>query len=165
MPIWNVTGWLLIGLNVLIILLTHLFLAKLSLMLPNKWFENDGFWYRTFKWEKNGKIYETVFKIKIWKKFLPDGAKLFNYSFEKKLNETDANYLKRFILETRRAEFSHLIQILPSMIFYLFNPLYSAIIITLYFIGFNLPPILSQRHTRPRLKKLLLREQRKALDK
>lgn len=161
MPIWNVTGWWLISLNVGLILLTHLFLAKISLMLPSKWFSQDGFIYRTFKWEKDGKIYETFFKIKVWKKFLPDGAKLFNHSFEKKLNETDTEYLERFILETRRAEFSHFIQMIPAILFYLFNPLYSAIIITIYFMGFNLPPIFSQRHTRPRLKRLLKRQLKK----
>lgn len=161
MPIWNVTGWWLIGLNVGLILFTHLFLAKLSLMLPNRWFNKDGFLYQTFKWEKEGKLYETFFKIKVWKKFLPDGAKLFNYSFEKKLNETDTDYLERFILETRRSEFSHYIQILPALLFYLFNPLYSAVIITVYFMGFNLPPIISQRHTRPRLKRLLIRQLKK----
>lgn len=155
MPIFEVTGWELIGLNVFGILAAHLILAKLSIMLPAKWFEKERWWSRSFTFEDGGKFYERVFFIKKWKKYLPDGAKLFKGGFAKKnLQENSVEYYEQFILETRRAEFSHWIQILPALLFYLFNPLWASIVITVYFIFINLFPIVAQRYVRPKLTKL-----------
>lgn len=162
MPLFTVTGWTLIALNVGLIAFSHIALAKLSLVLPERFFENDRWYYQTFKWEDGGKIYERVFFIKHWKKYLPDGAKLFKDTFKKKsLEAHTVAYYDTFILETRRAEFSHLIQMLPAFVFYLFNPLGAALFITLYFVFANLIPIITQRYVRPKLKRLRERTAKK----
>lgn len=155
MPLFEVTGWALIALNVFGILAAHLLLAKLSIMMPAAWFEKERWWSRPLAFEADGKFYERVFFIKKWKKYLPDGAKLFKGGFAKKnLQENSVEYYEQFILETRRAEFSHWIQILPAGIFYLFNPLGASLIITVYFVIINLFPIIAQRYVRPKLIKL-----------
>jgi len=162
MPVFSVDGWLLIALNVGGILAAHLSLAKLSIALPSRLFESDTWWSQTFKWEANGKIYEKIFFIKKWKKYLPDGAALFKDGFQKKsLTDTSVEYYDQFITETRRAEFSHWIQILPAAVFYLFNPLWASLVITAYFILSNGFPIVAQRYVRPKLKKLKKRTEKK----
>lgn len=162
MPLFEVTGWALIALNVCGILAAHLILAKLSIMLPATWFDHETWWSRSFNWEANGQFYERVFFIKKWKKYLPDGAKLFKGGFAKKnLQENSLAYYERFILETRRAELSHWIQIVPAALFYLFNPLWASIVITVYFILINLFPIVAQRYVRPKLIKLKKRALKK----
>lgn len=162
MPVFNVTGGWLIALNVLGILASHLLLAKLSVMLPARFFARDTWWSQSFKWEDQGTIYERIFFIKKWKKYLPDGATLFKQGFAKKnLQDTSVDYYDRFILETRRAEFSHWVQILPAAGFYLFNPLWASLVITGYFLIVNLFPIITQRYVRPKLKKLKSRAEKK----
>ena len=42
--------------------------------LPRKWFHWDRFPYRTFPWEDDGRIYETM-GIRRWKDRLPDKSK------------------------------------------------------------------------------------------
>ena len=162
MPIFNVTGWGLIALNVFGILASHLILAKWSVMLPASRFERARWWNKTYTWEDHGKLYERIFFIKKWKRYLPDGAKLFKEGFAKKnLQDTSVEYYDRFIIETRRAEFSHWIQMLPAAIFYLFNPLWASLVITVYFILINLFPIVAQRYVRPKLIKLKQRALKK----
>lgn len=162
MPLFEVTGWALIALNVFGILAAHLLLAKLSIMMPAAWFEKERWWSRSFSFEADGKLYERVFFIKKWKKYLPDGAKLFKGGFAKKnLQENSLEYYDQFILETRRAEFSHWIQMVPAFFFYLFNPVWASVVITFYFIGINLFPIVAQRYVRPKLQKLRNRAYKK----
>ena len=70
----NVAAWLVI----------HLGVSYLSSRLPLGLFREDGRLYRTRRWEKGGRFYQDVFRIRAWKGLLPDGAALFKSGFRKK---------------------------------------------------------------------------------
>ncbi|MDX1286122.1 MAG: hypothetical protein R3182_13965, partial [Draconibacterium sp.] len=112
----------------------------------------NSFWYKTRRWEKNGMIYRKVFKIHLWKHWLPDGAKAQKNGFRKKsLNNLDKEYLEKFLVETCRAEMLHLLQILPFWIFGFWCPPFVIWIMLGYALLVNLPCILAQRYNRPRI--------------
>ncbi len=107
------------------------------------------------KWENEGKFYERVFKIRKWKHLLPDGARTHKSGFRKgKLDSYKPEYLKKFIIETGRAEIFHLLQILPFWIFGLWSPAFVIWIMLAYALIVNVPCILAQRYNRPRLRKI-----------
>jgi len=107
------------------------------------------------KWEKGGKIYTRAFKVKKWKKKLPEGAALFKKGFPKKhLKGLDTIYLDNFIRETCRAELTHWIMVLLSPVFFLWNPWWAGIVMIIYAILVNMPCIIAQRYNRIRLGRL-----------
>jgi glycosyl-4,4'-diaponeurosporenoate acyltransferase len=120
---------------------------------------DTGFWlYKQRKWEKNGKLYVRVFRLKKWKKRLPDGAALFKKGFEKKhLKNIDNVYLDNFIRETCRAELTHWIVILFSPVFFIWNIWWVGVVMIVYAILVNLPCIITQRYNRIRLKRVFSR--------
>ena len=162
MPVFEIELWLVAVLNVVLIPITHLVISYFTIKIPRSYFEKERWWSKERAFEKGGRFYETYFLIKVWKKYLPDGAKLFEGGFAKKhFEEFSIEYIDIFIAETRRAEWSHYVQMVPALFFYLFNPLWAAYIVTGYFILANLAPIVAQRHTRPRLLKLKKRSLKK----
>jgi glycosyl-4,4'-diaponeurosporenoate acyltransferase len=102
------------------------------------------------------RFYEDVLFIRVWKKFIPDGATIFKFGFRKKtMAGNDQHYLNKFILETRRAEFSHIIQIMPMFVFFIFNTWPIAMIMVVYALAFNVPIILLQRYNRIRFFRII----------
>jgi glycosyl-4,4'-diaponeurosporenoate acyltransferase len=120
---------------------------------------DTGFWlYEQRKWEKDGKIYVRIFRLKKWKRRLPDGAALFRKGFKKKhLKELDVVYLDNFLKETCRAEFTHWIMLLLSPVFFIWNPWYVGIVMIVYAILVNMPCIVIQRYNRMRLRRVYSR--------
>ena len=136
-------------------LIIHMGVSYLMTHIPLSSFDT-GFWlYKQRKWEKNGKIYVRIFRLKKWKKRLPDGAALFKKGFQKKhLKGIDDIYLDNFIRETCRAELTHLIMFLLSPVFFIWNIWWVGIIMIIYAILVNLPCIIIQRYNRIRLKRV-----------
>jgi glycosyl-4,4'-diaponeurosporenoate acyltransferase len=123
---------------------------------PEQNFKQDSWLYRQRKFEKEGLFYERILKIRSWKKIIPDGATIFNEGFKKKnLKGTQKDYLFQFIEETRRAEYSHLLQIIPCVTFFIFNDFWIAMIMVAYAFIFNLPLIWLQRYNRIRFQRLV----------
>lgn len=104
------------------------------------------------------KLYEKLFLIRHWKHLLPDGAPWFNGFPKKKLQSTEPAYLRKFILETRRGEFSHWIQWIAITSFIAWNPFPANLIIILYAAASNLPCLINLRHTRQRLIPVLMKQ-------
>ena len=52
--------------------------------LPRKWFHWDRFPYRTFSWEREGRVYEAM-GIRRWKDRLPDKSKHTKKTFTKQM--------------------------------------------------------------------------------
>jgi glycosyl-4,4'-diaponeurosporenoate acyltransferase len=126
---------------------------------PKRWFVNNKGIYKSFSWEDGGRFYERVFKIKKWKKYLPDGGDFFSNGFAKKeLKAKDLEYLLTFVQEAKRAELVHWLQILPVVIFFLFNHWWVGVIMILYAIAVNMPCIIAQRYNRPRLERIINRK-------
>jgi glycosyl-4,4'-diaponeurosporenoate acyltransferase len=155
-PLIPVPDWLMLSLNIILWPFYHLLISKITLHTPAIQFKKDTWLYRQRPYENNGKFYEKVLKIRTWKKIIPDGATIFNEGFKKKsLQGTQKDYLQTFIEETRRAEYSHILQILPCVTFFIFNDFWIAMIMVTYAFGFNLPLIWLQRYNRIRFQRVL----------
>ncbi|WP_419884178.1 hypothetical protein ACN6MY_14825 [Peribacillus sp. B-H-3] len=79
-----------------------------------------------------------------------------------KINLKNKECIRLFLLETRRAEISHWIQLLPSPIFFVFNDFWAGCIMIVYALCFNLPLIAIQRYNRNRLLRISARHTRPA---
>lgn len=141
--------------NVFGIPVAHLLVAWWSTRLPSARFQPHSFLYRKRGWEKDGLTYEQLFHVRKWKDRLPDGAAWLSGFAKSSLQSRDPEYLREFQIETRRGEFSHWIQMLVISAFIIWNPFPANLIILVYALLSNLPCIISQRHTRHRLERLL----------
>ena len=117
---------------------------------------NPDYWlYRQRSWERNGRIYEKLFRLKSWKKRLPDGAAVFKNGFQKKkLEGNSLEYLRNFISETCRAELTHWIVFLFGFIFFIWNVWWVGIVMIIYATIVNIPCVITQRYNRIRLRRI-----------
>lgn len=138
-------------------LVIHLAGAKIAMLIPNSHFD------KPLPTKINPKrfqmfIFERVLFVKYFKKFLPDGGSFFKGGFEKKhLKEKNITYYKQFLRETRRAEWTHYLQMIPAPIFFLFNPLWVGYFMIGYAILANMPCILTQKYNQIRFTNLIVR--------
>lgn len=140
----------------------HMAVSIIAFKIPDKYFAEDKYIYRAKKWENEGEFYIKYLKIKKWKKFLPDGAKIFRMGFLKKnIASKKSEYFKKFIIESRRAEFTHWLAMPPAILFFLWNNFYAGLFMILYAVLANLPCIVAQRYNRPRFENLLNKEKRR----
>lgn len=135
--------------------------ALLCLVLPDKFFQSNKGIFKTRKFEKDGQFYQTFFKIKKWKHLLPDGAKMVKIGYAKKtLTDYSTANLNKFLVESCRAELTHLLPIGLFWVFFFFT----TPLITLFMFGYsllvNLPCLFAQRYNRPRIQKLLTSKQK-----
>lgn len=143
----NVLGWPLIQLS----------LARLFVLLPDHYFSRDSWLTRTRWCEQNGRIYRELLYIHRWRQLLPDGAVWLGGRRKREYASRCVIGLKTFALETRRAEAAHWCMLLCIPIFYVWNPWWACIIITLYGTSANLPCILVQRANRIKIAHILRR--------
>lgn len=131
---------------------------KITFVIPDSYYREDNFLFKERKWENRGRIYERVFKIKKWKKLLPDGAAFVKQAYEKKnLKDNSKANLEKFLMETARAELTHILGMLPFWLFGLIAPPKVIIYMFVYAVVANVPCILLQRYNRIRLKRVLKR--------
>jgi len=135
----------------------HTGVVLCTIHIPSKFFDQGGWLYRSRNWEKHGRIYTKIFKIRKWKEYLPDGSKLLKYrSFPKKrLQEKNDLYFASFLQETCRAELTHWVITLFAPLFFLWNKPGVGLIMIVYAVTENLPLIMAQRYNRIRLKRVL----------
>jgi len=118
-------------------------------------FDPESWLYRERDWERDGRSYQTFFKIKTWKRLLPDGAAVSKSGFRKNhLSNTDAAYIRRFILETCRAELTHWVIFVFSIVFFIWNDWWIGIIMIAYASVVNIPCVVTQRYNRIRLRRV-----------
>ena len=136
-----------------------LLLAWLCLFLPDRLFAPARFLWRAHRWEREGRIYESVFHIRRWKHLLPDGGGIWkSRGYQKRrLSDFSEENLRRFLIESARGELTHWLGILPFWIFGLFAPPYVIWIMLVYALAVNLPCIAAQRYNRPRILAMLRR--------
>lgn len=135
----------------------HLGVVYAAVRIPIHRFNPSSALFRSRQWERCGKIYQDLFKIKKWKKYLPDAAPfLGERGFpKKKLEGRRRPYLELFVLETCRAELVHWSIILFAPFFFLWNPLGVGFIMIFYAAAENLPLVMAQRYNRLRFKNIL----------
>ena len=141
----DIAAWFIIHMGVSYIMARQ----PLTLFDPGSWL------YRKRRWERNGKLYDKLFRLKSWKKRLPDGAAIFRNGFEKKrLKETSRDYLDAFIGETCRAELTHWTVFLFAPVFFIWNLWWVSLVMILYAAIANMPCIITQRYNRIRLQRI-----------
>ena len=134
----------------------HLSIGYWSSKLPLGFFNPDKSLYQTYKWEKGGEIYQQIFHVRSWKKFIPSGAALYRGAFRlKNLTHVDAEYLLLWLKESCRAEFCHWVMIFPGFLFFLWNNVTVGWWMVVYAVANNLIPIVMQRYNRPRVRNML----------
>ncbi len=130
--------------------------ALLSLKIPAKYLDPDSFYFRSHPWEQGGAVYDKVFLVKRWKKFLPDGGAALGGGYAKKnLSDFSTDNLNQFLVESCRAEITHIIAIFPFWVFGLFASPQVVAIMLIYALAANIPCVLVQRYNRPRIGKLV----------
>ena len=133
----------------------HITVSYVMVHQPSISFNSASWLYRKRDWENNGRFYEKFFRLKLWKKKLPDGAALFKNGFEKKrLKETNKDYLDAFIRETCRAELTHWIAFFFGPLFFIWNLWWVGIVMILYAAIANIPCVITQRYNRIRLQRI-----------
>jgi len=151
MPLVNLEGFYLLIAITLGCLIFQLSGALIALAVPDAWYAKDHRMFRSRKFEQNGTFYDRVFRISKWKKYLPDGG-----TYKKKhLTDLSSKGLEKFIIESKRAELSHVLGLLPFIGFILFTPWYIWPILFVYALFVNLPCWMAQRYNRPRVMRLL----------
>jgi len=141
----NVLGWPMIQLT----------LAKLFLLLPDSFFAEDTWLTRERSLEGNGSLYRRFLMIQRWKGLLPDGASWLGGRPKKNVASRNPSELIFFATETRRSEIAHWCMFLCTPTFYIWNPQWACVVMTLYGIAANLPCILVQRANRIKVRRIL----------
>ena len=111
--------------------------------------------FRSQKWEKNGEIYQKIFRVRSWKEYIPAIG-----SFDKKHLSTEIknDYLTAYLLESLRAELCHAFSLLFGIIICLFTQgRHADFLIMLWLLALNMPCIIIQRYNRPRFERIINR--------
>ncbi|WP_229716397.1 glycosyl-4,4'-diaponeurosporenoate acyltransferase [Staphylococcus pragensis] len=129
-------------------------IASLGTKVSQTFFIKYSQFFKPFSWEKDGKMWNTLFKINKWKRYIPEGSQLNQNIYNKKqLTSFKLNDLHTMIIEMRRAELVHWLSMIPVLAF-LKAPAYIKIINVIYVLLANLPIIVTQRYNCPRLEKV-----------
>jgi glycosyl-4,4'-diaponeurosporenoate acyltransferase len=129
--------------------------------LPVSRFDHDNVVTRLRHIEREGRIYERWFRIRVWKKYLPDGGGHHKGGFSKKhLRGRDQALIERFVAETRRGEIVHWATMAWSPLFFVWSPVIVGTAMVAFGVVANLPCILAQRYNRVRFLRLLARRAR-----
>lgn len=143
-------------LNLVIWLLLHFLISALCFYMPLSYFLRDSPIFRLAKWEQGGKLWDQLFRVKRWKKHLIDGSSIVKKSYNKShLHGTDVESLRVFSAETKRAELTHWLLLVPAPLFFIWNPHWAAWINVIYAIVANVPFIITQRFNRGRLEAII----------
>ncbi len=141
----NVLGWPVIQLS----------LARLFLLLPDARFAKDSWLTRERLLEQNGRLYRFL-AIQRWKELLPDGASWLGGRPKKSLASRCMADLTTSAIETRRAETAHWCMLMCTPVFFLWNPRWACVVMTLYGFAANVPCIVVQRANRIKIERILL---------
>jgi glycosyl-4,4'-diaponeurosporenoate acyltransferase len=140
----NIFGWPVI----------HLVIARFALRIPLQRFASRNP-HPTAPHPREARFYRNILLVHRWKTRLPDGAPWLGGFPKKRFARREQNYLKTFILETRRAEFAHWCMLACLPAFFVWNPPWACGIMTAYALSANLPCIIAQRYNRIVLSRLL----------
>jgi len=119
-------------------------------------------WRKVFGFEKNGAFYEYYLKISLWKDLIPQFSKMFHFGYKKdKIPVKDMAHYEMFVIETIRAEITHILLMLFSPLYYTVIPSNWAAFSVVASVIANIPCIAIQRYNRIRILKILARMEKK----
>lgn len=152
MQIFFISDIWIVALSTILWVLFQFSAEHISHKVPDRWLSSDNFFFSEKQWEQDGKIYLKIFKVKKWKKYLPDGAGYKKGGYRKKeIHDFCEENLKIFLLESCRAELNHILAITPFWVFGLFAPATIIPYMFIYALLVNIPCIITQRYNRPRI--------------
>lgn len=128
-------------------------------ILPKKWFNWEAPWFKSFAWEKNGKIYERV-HIRRWKDLLPDMNKITPALMKGRAPKSahgSAKELEGVLQETCVAEAIHLSLCVAGLGCIDLMPGAGGVLLAVLHALGNLLFVMVQRYNRPRMYKLYRR--------
>ncbi len=146
-----------IFMNLLLMIFWHLIVLILSMNLNPAFFNPKRGIYQERKWERGGAFYTSVLKIKKWKDKVPQFVSKNGFSKRSLKGKIDKQYVEKFIFETCRAEWNHMMGCMYFIISFCVNSQPYAIIFSLISIAGNLPFLCIQRFNRIRLSRLMKR--------
>ncbi len=149
--------------NTVFVLGISLISAIICHLIPYRFYSAKNPLFKQRFWEFDGRIYEKILFIKLWKDKVPEAGEMIkiNPFNKKRLKSRDKVYIQRFIVETCRAELVHLSIMAFYPFAFIFNPTFGDYIMAILGIITNLPCITIQRYNRIRFLKLLERLERK----
>ena len=121
--------------------------------LPDDRLERDTAFTRPRAFEEGGRFYERRLRIVRWKDRLPEAGDLFRDGYDKRV-VTRAE-LPRYVIETRRAEYTHWGIMAATPLFLLWNPFLVWWAMVAYAVIANLPCLVIQRYNRARVLRIL----------
>ena len=135
----------------------------LGRLVPKEWFDYTRFPYRSFAFEKGGKIYEAI-GIAKWQSRVPDMSRIFPKLMPAKKipARPDEQTLLVMIRETCAAEATHTLLMLAGLgVIVIWPCVWGVMLYLVYAILGNLIFIIIQRYNRPRLVRLYERKRAK----
>jgi glycosyl-4,4'-diaponeurosporenoate acyltransferase len=153
----GLSGPVMVGLDVVGWAAVHATTGYVVHRLPARRFDRDGWLWRARPFEGGGRLYVTTFRIRRWKRWLPEAGDVFAGGFNKAtLLGVDDDYLRTYVRETRRAELGHWLAIAVSPVFFVWNPPIVGVFMVLVYAPLtNGWCILAQRYNRVRLQRVL----------
>jgi glycosyl-4,4'-diaponeurosporenoate acyltransferase len=158
LPLWHLSDLAALAIDVVILIVWNAAVGYAFHRLPVEAFAHDRGITRLRPWERDGRFWVDVARIRRWKRWLPDAGDLFAGGFSKRrLSARDPAYFQRFVAETRRAELVH--WVVPAIVplFFLWNPWWLAMVMVVYAAVANVPCLVTQRYNRARLERVLAR--------
>ena len=144
-----------IAIDFIVWLVIHVGVSMSVARIRPESFNPESWLYRERSWERDGRIYQAFLRVKTWKKLLPDGAAVSKSGFRKRhLGNPDTVYIRRFILETCRAELTHWVIFVFSVVFFIWNDWWIGMIMIAYALIVNIPCVVTQRYNRIRLRRV-----------
>ena len=133
--------------------------------IPARLFAYDRFPFRSYRWEREGKIYDRL-HIRAWKDKMPDMSRIMKDMVPKRVGiAPNSQAVRRLVQETCRAEIVHWALCALAPVIILFWKNWIGVVLVAVVIICNLPFILIQRYNRPALaalaRRLQAREERK----
>ena len=136
--------------NALYWFVIQMIIAQLGTYISRKCLENGHIYFKSWPIEQEGQLWQKVVKVQYWK----NSTIISKSNFDK---SSHADEVRQFILETRRAEFVHLLSIAPVIVFAKSSSSVKMINLV-YVVIANVPCIIVQRYNRPKLERVYLRK-------
>lgn len=142
--------------NTVFILIWHAIVWFFCVRADASFFDPSKPIYKIHNWEVENSFYTKKLKIKKWKDKLPQYIAKNGFSKKqlKNISEMEPTYIQKFISETCRGEWDHLMCCAYVPVSFWINPLPYAILFSCIVVFCNLPFIAIQRYNRLRLLRL-----------
>ena len=142
--------------NIMVFAFFSLLITYLSLKLPDRIYDYRSWFYRERKWERRGRIYQSLFRVKAWKNRMPELSDFVKSVYPKKhIGKYSRKNLTVYLKESCRAELTHAAIICSSLLFRFWNDIVDTLIVLLIAFLINMPYIIIQRYNRPRITAML----------